>query len=439
MSGPGHGKRRGRGRSARPKPVPIAIRPLQPARSSVVPVDLCSRHIVQQGYAAFAARPAVLGAALLSTADITSTSPKTLAAEALVHATEGWRFLASALTALLAHSEKQAIHFAYYAELRAAVSLFASFGLRVRYPRSSYLEIGGTEGTPPWVKEPTHKLVWKLWSDWATTPSAEALFLDTLRVHPAVPLRSFKDAISQISASANLTAWGRDLQLGNEHTARNDASYNAAYTQEDLSLMSANDFMFIRDLWALAEPTAVGLQFEAQLVHWMLEAAAAEQESEGIQTTGQAGEGQAWLGRVLIEVERLTGVPAVELRSALSLDAPTSNIFDYAFSSAVDAKNIVARAFFLLRLATVAVDDAFKAEPDTLGKTWLRDWLQHAGLYIPEDGVQPADIWADFSHLTSLASPDLPLPAQLLQDVSLASDTLKLARPEAVLAWSVPL
>jgi hypothetical protein len=422
-------------------PPPVPVKPLAAPKTSLVPPNLCSRQVVQQGFAAFAARPpgAAPGTALISIADAAVASPKTLAAESLVHATEGWRFLSSALTALLAHSEKQALHFAYYAELRAVVSILASYGLRVRYPHSSYLEVGGSEQIPSWKSEGTHRLVWRLWSDWALTTPAEALFLDGLRVHPAVSLRHFKDAISQVSASANLTAWARDLQLDHEHTARNNASYEAGYSRENLSFMDSADFDFVRNLWALAEPSAIGLQFEVQLVHWMLKAAAAEEERAGLAASGHAGAGAQWTTRVMAEVERVTGVPVAELETALSMSAAPSPIFGFAFDPVVGAKNIASRAFFLLRLSTLPISSAFAHTPNTLGKTWVREWLKHAGLFDPTAGIAPIDVWADFEHLAGLTAPAPPLPAQLWQNPTIAQDTLRLGRPDAVMAWSVSL
>lgn len=420
-------------------PPPIPVPPISPVLPSLVPPNLCSPQDIQQGFASFENRTSGGGEPLITVNDAATASAKTLAAESLVHSTEGWRFMSSALSALLTHGQKQAVHYAYYAELRAAVSILASHGLRVKYPNSRYLNNSGAEEKPGWEKKGTHSLVWKLWSDWAATSSAETLFLDGLKVHPAVSLRNFKDAISIASASINLKAWARDLQLENEHTARNSASYEAAYSRESFSFMDADDFSFLTEIWALAEPTAVGLQFEVQLVNWMLRKAAEDQEKEQMKASGTPGGGAILIHRVLTEVEGATGISVAQLTAALSLSKQPSKIFDFAFSSDVDSKNITARAFFLLRLSIIPIGVAFEKRPNTLGKTWLRDWLAHSGIFDPSLEIEPADIWADYEHLSMIKSPALPLPAQLLSDSSLAQDTLKLARPDALLAWSVPL
>ena len=203
--------------------------------------------------------------------------------------------------------------------------------------------------------------------------------------------------------------------------------------------MSSADFSFVTGIWALAEPTSVGLQFEVQLVNWMLKTAAAEREREEFEASETVGAGAAWIDRVLVEVERATGIPVAQLKTTLSLSTTPSTIFDFAFSSELDAKNIIARAFFLLRLSTLPIGAAFTGQPRTFGKTWLRDWLTHSGIFDPTLEIEPADVWADYEHLSAMQSPAHRLPAHLLSDSSIAQDTLRLARPDAVLAWSVPL
>lgn len=418
-------------------PAPPTVNPIIPVAFTKLPVNLCTQDDIRQGFATFAPRAANSGAPLISETDATTASPMTLAAESLAHSTEGWRYLSSALTALLANAEKQAVHFAYYAELRAAISILASHGLRVRQPTSTYVESNGVEARPLWLKESTHTLVWALWKEWATTNPAEDLFLGGLRVHPSVSLRAFKDAIAQVSVSTNLTTWARDLHFDNEKRARNDASYEALHARQPFTFMASEDFAFVRSLWELAEPTGVGLTFECQLVRWMLEKGADDEERSTLDSGGPPGAGERWIFNVLASIEHSTGVSNAELKTVLSLDEPSSQVFAYAFDTAVGPRNIVARAFFLLRLSMLPLTSAFSQYPATLAKQWLREWLEHCGLFDPASGIDPADIWADFSHLGEVIDPTSALPAQMINDANLALDTLKLAKPEAVIAWSV--
>ena len=76
---------------------------------------------------------------------------------------------------MLANAPAQAVHFAYYAELRAAISLLSSHGMRISNGDNSYVEHGGASKAPPWRATRTHTVVWKLWEAWAMTPAAEAI------------------------------------------------------------------------------------------------------------------------------------------------------------------------------------------------------------------------------------------------------------------------
>lgn len=88
----------------------------------------------------------------------------TLAAEQLVHLVEGWRYAAAATNSVLSHATDQALHLAYYAELRAAMSLFAWSGIRVKQGAYYYLDSNGNQvRTAP---QRTHDAVWGLWKEW---------------------------------------------------------------------------------------------------------------------------------------------------------------------------------------------------------------------------------------------------------------------------------
>src|SRR5689334_737896 len=54
-----------------------------------------------------------------------------IAASTLLHCADGWSYLGRAFTALLGGDSSRAIHLAYYAELRAAMSLLATEGIGV--------------------------------------------------------------------------------------------------------------------------------------------------------------------------------------------------------------------------------------------------------------------------------------------------------------------
>ncbi len=401
---------------------------------SLIPVDLCSPTLIQSSYASFNRTANVFGAPLLSTTEPTTT-PAALAVEALVHLTEGWRCLSAALSSTLSNAPAQATHFAYYAELRAAKSLLSSHGMRVSNQSNSYLELhGGHKSSPSWERMPTHTAVWKLWKDWAKSPAAEGLLLNQLKILPSVTIGDLKASVGRVAANPTLTRWALDLSMGDEHKARNQASYETPMARERLRPMQGSDFEFVRDLWVLAEPTGFGLRFEQELVKYLVDAELRDEEVAADDT-----ERSAWQQRLIDDLEQSTGTPRMTLESFFSQGTSSPQVFQLAFNDDLNPPNMIARAFFLLRLATLMPNDALATYPTTHAKDWLKDWLEHAGLYNPTDGVRPEDKWIDFEHLSQLPVPPAPLPAQLISIPSSSMDTHLLSRADALLAWSTSL
>jgi len=398
---------------------------------SLIPLDLCNPSQIRGSFGTIARSSVNFGLPLLPIVE-PDTTPASLAVESLVHLTEGWRFLSAALAASLNNSSSQAIHFAYYAELRAAISLLSSHGMRVNNRRNTYLNSAGNSTIPPWANRGTHDVVWALWKDWSATATAECLLMDQLYVLPSVRIRDLKACVSKISAPPTLAQWALDLSMGNEHYARNEASYLASAARGPISMMLPADFELVRDLWALAEPSGFGLRFEQELARYLVSQAMMDADpNPAVQAT--------WLAGLIADVARDTGCSPASLDALFRDATPISPVFNHAFDAATKPINMLARAFFLLRLATLMQKDAHVAHPATVAKEWLKDWLEHAGLFDRTTGVLPEDKWLDFEHLIRMPTPTLPLPATLHSNARQSVDAHLLTRTDAVLAWSTNL
>ncbi len=428
------GRRNQAQRNRRQNRQPRTSPPSAPAiPGGLIPRDLCSPSLIQSSYANLLRAANSFGAPLL-TATEPETTPAALAVDALVHLTEGWRFLSAALSSILSNAPAQAIHFAYYAELRAAISLLSSHGMRINNGNNSYLELGGaSKKDSSWQRLPTHKVVWQLWEAWAKTPSADAVLLDHLKILPSVTVRHLKASVGRVATNPTLTRWALDLSMGDEHKARNEASYQTPTARVSLQCMQIDDFEFVRDLWALAEPTGFGLRFEQELVRYLIDEEL--KDAVGTDPILQAD----WRRRLVDDLERTSGTPRETLDSFFNDHSSPSPIFQLAFDTKVKSANMVARAFFLLRLATLMPNGAMTSYPATPAKEWLKDWLVHAGVFDPADGTEPEEKWMDFEHLSELPSPPMPLPSKLHSTPSCSIDTHLLSRADALLAWSIGL
>ena len=394
-----------------------------------MPADLCSPTDIRDSFQFLSRSTSPIGLPALLTVAEPHTSPAALAVDGLVHLTEGWRYLSSALAAVLCNAHSQATHFAYYAELRAAVSVLSGFGIRIFNTSHTYLSRSGTTSTPPWSGVQTHKIVWELWRLWCTSPSAESLLLDQLKILPSVTMRDLKKATVGIAAPPVLRSWAIDLSLSQEKLSRNVASYEARSSREPLKVMTPADVEFIRQLWLLKEPTGHGLRFEQELArYWVAEQINSMDPNDRL----------AWKDLFLEEIERDTGTPRATLDSFFDDSVALSPILKSALDGQTGHENMIARAFFLLRLATLVPNDAFVRFPATQAKEWLADWLSNVGLYDRGLGVPAADKWADFEHLGQMQPAQQPLPASLFE-ADRATDTYLLCRADAVLAWSCNL
>jgi hypothetical protein len=121
---------------------------------------------------------------------IANTEIKTfIAASSLAHLLDGWMYLSNSFNALLAGDEATAIHLAYYAELRSAMSILATEGIGV-FDKKHFGLI--TPATSEVFKYPskkankgaTHQFVWNAmekWSNSAFKPNADILKAFTVR------------------------------------------------------------------------------------------------------------------------------------------------------------------------------------------------------------------------------------------------------------------
>lgn len=395
-----------------------------------MPPDLCSWLAVAAGFGQLEPVGA-FGDQLLLASDPPGTA-KSLAAESVAHLVEAWRYLASASSSVLVNAKAQVIHLAYYAELRAAFALFSCSGIRISQPKHWYLNSAGLPSNPPWVKARTHTAAWELWKDWTKGTYADQLFSDRLRIAPAVPLRAVTQEITRASASPALLAWGFDLlSLSSDHLARNQASYNPTITQATMLGASQGDLDFLREMWQLLQPTSTGLQFELSFVHYMIDVEIADRTTQG------GFDVNAWYASLARDLAANTGAQESELEPMLRDRTNSTRLFTLAAASAPTWEAVMARAVFLVRLASKAVEDALGTQAGSSGKPWLRYWLAHAGLR--SGGAAPRDLWSDFEDLPSFVSPAGPIPDTFRLSPLDGVLAQRLARPDAAIAWGMSL
>lgn len=183
-----------------------------------------------------------------------------IAVSTVLHCFDGWAFLGRGLAASILGDLPSARHFAYYAELRAAMSILASQGIGVFNRTHIVVHDDGTS-TPktPKTQGGTHIFARLALRRWAERGGPRVL---SRIVAPAgLPLANwlalFDDSpeTQDLFATEIVKEWGLDIDLfGLDQDARNEASYRPNTLSFTSDSSSSDRLSFAAELWRLCEP-----------------------------------------------------------------------------------------------------------------------------------------------------------------------------------------
>ena len=153
-----------------------------------------------------------------------------IAASVTLHCFDGWSFLTHATSCLLDGDASTAVHMAYYAEIRAVMSLLASDGIGVFRSKHMWLD---TNGNVNEFDGSTHDVVREGITKWASHPTKTSRLLDMLFVNgKSIADWLISAGYSQTGVNTSelardwLQTWSLDLAvLNQDHVVRNEASY----------------------------------------------------------------------------------------------------------------------------------------------------------------------------------------------------------------------
>lgn len=336
-----------------------------------------------------------------------------IAVSSFIHCVDGWKYISQAANSLFSNDGSVSIHLAYYAELRAAMSILATSGIGIFNNQHFIVNKKGIcDGIPPSAKNGTHDMTWLALNYWANNLSAIHLLskMITIDGNDLETWLTYFDS-AYISAwklvgSTWLKKWGIDLKtVGKDHTKRNDVSYRPtqihlpdAYDPSEINSFSSN-------LWMLFEPSYKNL-FSTLDRHLLRTSLETIHES----TTGQTVLSTQTLFKSKINT-MLDGLSLSEISKKrwhdflLRISAPdTHPIIKHALKKNVsmDEKDyslgILSRAILLLRVSTglsvkILKDSNIKF-PDL--SFWSEPFSKMKGI-LPND-VAPTDLfdlWQD--------------------------------------------
>lgn len=329
-----------------------------------------------------------------------------IAASAPLHCLDGWGFLSRAVEAHCAADYHAARHLAYYAELRAAMSILAGQGVGIF--NSVHFRIDAKKQVHELFRGQTHKAIWPALRYWSGLDRASALLSQTVSpsgIDLSDWLAFFGTAASARPLAARwLRTWGLDLrELSADHLARNYSSYRPTGFAPGGAIPACDTPNFARDLWTLSEPSSVPFfKLDRHLLRLSL-----EQAFRGTTGLAPVDAPQPFKGRVdsMLTAAGMEGTAFQEwsefLTRAKDPETPlilTLGTDPRALDDRLRHLQMMARAALLLRIATGSSQMLLRT--NSITAETLRFWWEPIGTQrgFWEDGSPPTPLtssWAD--------------------------------------------
>jgi hypothetical protein len=336
-------------------------------------------------------------------------SPRQLAqyfaASTILHAADAWSYLGKSISCLMRGDPHRSRHLAYYAELRAALSLLAGEGIGI-LQNQHFVFDGRNSVARLQTGQPTHQVVWNCLECWARQRKSGDLFARIITPYGRrldewlAPLGGAKIIAPQ--ARAWFRHWGFDLKaLANDRNARNVSSYRPDGIPSTWIVQASEILEFARNVWISLEPSANSV-FEIVDAHILR--LALESAFRGIQPT----EGfKNWA----LTAASYEGLPPEIERYWLQfltreVDKEDICIFPYSREPSEGEQTshfgIISRATLLLRVASGSAAELMRRAGLSASAIafWWESFGQARGLW--ENKIEPEaaiDLWADVAPL----------------------------------------
>lgn len=308
------------------------------------------------------------------------------------HVIDGWAFLGRAVDAALRGDSYGAIHMAYYAELRAAMSVLAGQGIGVFSREHPILDKTGRSKKYAAPKSGTHAMIWPMLHYWSTLKRGTSLLnrLITPKGNSLSQWLEYTGSKISIKAIAEdwLSTWGLDLVgLDGDHERRNEVSYRPSEFKHPPVLDTLKSTQFVEELWTLFEPGSNGSfpSLEQELVR-RARRRRIDKEPIAIDST-----------RLGLSTQEATYWKSFLDRdnSPIPIQLAEKN---EPISSATAHLGVISRAALLLFVATTAarrmLAGAGYSREDM--RFWWGSYGISRGLWrSPDDISSPTDCWAD--------------------------------------------
>lgn len=328
-----------------------------------------------------------------------------IAASVIIHNTDAWNYLSSSIESLLNGDISNAIHLAYYAELRSSMSLMAFEGIGIFNNKHIWFD----STTAPNLKNGpgTHKAVTDSMNEWSKLTTKKDVLFKLIRVNN----NNLGDWLRESGVSARsgyasavvnrwLKKWSIDLHLEQDRYLRNEMSYRPHF--ETTAINARLVITKLTQIWDVLEPTAANRfpLLDKYLLRFSLEEIYKS-------ATGRQPSGVLFENFVTNIFGRLGEDPTLILFDFLLRRVEPNDhlIFEEALKDSSDINinrddpfPIICRALLLLRLSTGAAQHLISEsslDPNSLRFWWEQIALQHGSIQVIPSGIDAIDLYTD--------------------------------------------
>jgi hypothetical protein len=183
-----------------------------------------------------------------------------MASSVIIHCSDGWNYLSRSIESLINGDVASAIHFAYYAELRSAMSLMAMEGIGIFNKQHIWFD---SNKTPTLFRNnlTTHACANMCMIEWSKLSIKKETLFSFLRVDN----RNFIDWIRETGFSTRsqystaivnqwLRKWSVDLHLKEDQQLRNEMSYRPHFNDSNINMETT--ILKLSQIWELLETYA---------------------------------------------------------------------------------------------------------------------------------------------------------------------------------------
>lgn len=330
-----------------------------------------------------------------------------IAASTITHLQDSWNFLGQSIQATLNGQTAIARHLAYYAELRAAMSLLATEGIGIFNNQHYYIDSIDLQAKKLSANFGTHEMIWLTLEHWSTQNKARAL-LEKIIIPGNIPLKTwvnkYRNNTWNTLTSEIFKQWGIDLHyLANDRDTRNRVSYRPTKIHTNQTSDFNKNYKFVIELWQLLEPSSNGNYSNIDNILLKQAINLLNERSQPKRTTKLDTKLYKMLKDVLNDKVKIKGylklLKEIDNNPILSNASKIYTDIDMALQDENNHLQVISRALFLVRISTGSVKCMLQEANVELTDMnfWLYEIIERAGL-SPKNSIDTLDIgdlWID--------------------------------------------